>query len=129
MTASTTKVSAKPVLQTRRPGRSAAQTGKSEATMSDQPIVWCRKAAREKSHEFCSWTRNVTPEKKRAAAVTSHQSGLESFPRTTANCTAPAIIADSAQTECATRCIVEKVEKIATTQSRTPATSATKGHR
>src|SRR5919204_2422604 len=113
MTASTTKVRAKPVLHTRRPGLSAAPTGKNEAAISDQPIVWCRNAEREKSHVFCSWTRNVTPEKKRAAAVTSHQSGLESLPRTTASCTAPAIIDDSAHTEWATRCMVEKVEKIA----------------
>src|SRR5205809_2048023 len=129
MTARTTKVSANPVLQTRRPGRTAAPSGKSAATMSDHPIVWWRNAARENSHVFCSWTRKVTPEKKRAAAVTSHQRELESFPRTTASCTAPAIMADSAHTEWATRCIVEKVEKMATTQRKIPPTSATNGHR
>ena len=42
---------------------------------------------------------------------------------------APAAVAAWAQTECATRCSVEKVEKIAMNQSQKPAASASEGQR
>src|SRR6266705_3271488 len=69
------------------------------------------------------------PERRSASADTSAQRGLVSLPRTTASCTPPAIIAASAQAACASRCMVEKVEKITTIQSATPAESASEGQR
>ena len=59
------------------------------------------------------------PETSSANAGTSDQVGLCSFPRTTASWTAPATSATCAQSACARRCIVEKVEKIAITHSPT----------
>ena len=35
--------------------------GKTTHAISVQPIAWWRNAAREKSHVFCSWTRNEIP--------------------------------------------------------------------
>src|SRR5215510_11688419 len=90
---------------------------------------WWRNAERANRHPFCSWTRNDAPETKSAPAVTSDQYEETSRPRTTASCTAPAAVAAWAQMECARRCRVENVEKIAINQSQTPAESASDGQR
>ena len=56
-------------------------------------------------------------------------SGLRSFPRTSASSTAPATSAACAQTACASRCIVENVEKIVITHSPTLDATTTVGKR
>ena len=59
------------------------------------------------------------PETSKANAGTSDQAGRQSFPRATASSTAPATSAACAQTACASRCIVENVEKIVMTHKKT----------
>ena len=55
------------------------------------------------------------PETNNANAGTSDHAGRSIFPRASASSTAPAASAACAQIECASRCIVEKVEKIVIT--------------
>src|SRR4029079_10279274 len=129
ITATATKGSANPSDHRERRGRDAAPSGNTEATTSVQPIRWWRNAERANSQPFCSCTRNEAPEMKSAPAVTNDQYCEWSLPRTRASCTAPAAVAAWAQTECATRCSVEKVEKIAMNQSQKPAASASEGQR
>jgi hypothetical protein len=117
------------VEEDRERGRRIATSGNTAPISAVQPMMWCRKAARENSHPFCSWISSAAPETARASGRAKCQARLCSLPRRSPSSAAPASIIVCAQAPWATMWIVEFVKKTITGHISTPSAKSRLGQR
>ena len=115
--------------QRRRAGRTESESDRAPP-ISTQPQAWCTNAEREKSHPFCSWTRNATPETAKASGIVRRpELGGAACRRPAPSPAAPASITACAQTACAIVCIVESVKNTVTGHRRDASAKRRDGQR